>query len=100
MGAPASRGLSGWHIASRVVAALIPGFVLANTAAIFAGFLFPGEKFIGVAWATVLSFGFYAAIVIWVFSVKRLRTVWIGLLSAIAVTSLGAWGLFVLESAG
>ena len=94
-----ARRISGWHITSRVVAALVPGFVLTNTAAVFFALLLPGEKFDGVAWATVLSYALYTAIILWVFAVKRLRTVWIGLLGAICATALGAWGLYLLESA-
>ena len=95
---PAVRRGGDRQITSRVLAALIPGFVLTNTASIFLALLLPGDRFIGVAWATVLSFALYTAIIIWVFSVRRLRTVWVGLLAAIALTGLGSWGLYLLES--
>ena len=99
MATRAARRVSGWHITSRVVAALVPGFVLTNTAGVFFALLLPGERFHGVAWATVFGYALYVAIIMWVFAVKRLRTVWIGLLGAIAATALGAWGLYLLESA-
>ncbi len=89
----------GWHIASRVLAALIPGFVLTNTAGTFFALLMPGEKALGVVWLTVLSYALYTAIIMWVFAVRRLRTVWLGLTGAIAFTALGAWGLYLLDSA-
>ncbi|MEM8814278.1 MAG: DUF3649 domain-containing protein [Pseudomonadota bacterium] len=88
-----------WHIASRVFAATIPGFVLTNTSGVLLSFLLPGEKLSGVAIATLLSFAIYAAIVMWIFSVKRLRTVWLGLLTGILLTGGGAWLLYTLEAA-
>ena len=61
-------------------------------------FLLPGDKISGVATATLLSFAIYAAIVMWTFSVRRLRTVWIGLTLGILVTGAGAWLLYTLEA--
>ncbi|MEM7585904.1 MAG: DUF3649 domain-containing protein [Acidobacteriota bacterium] len=88
-----------WHIASRVLAAAIPGFLLTNTAGILLTFLLPGDKLSAVATATILSYLLYAAIILWIFSVQRLRTVWIALLSAVVVTGGGAWLMITLEAA-
>ncbi|MEM8996879.1 MAG: DUF3649 domain-containing protein [Acidobacteriota bacterium] len=93
------RGPSRWHVASRVIAAAIPGFLLTNTAAIFLTFLLPGDKLTAVATATVLSFLLYTAIILWIFSARRLRTVWLGLLAALVVTGVGSWLMYTLESA-
>ena len=93
-----TRGTGRWHIASRVLAAAIPGFVLTNTGSVMLSFLLPGDKISGVATATLLSFAIYAAIVMWTFSVRRLRTVWIGLTLGILVTGAGAWLLYTLEA--
>ena len=86
-----------WAVTSRVVAAVIPGFVLTNSAGVLISFIIPGEKFTGIAWATLLSFVIYAAIIMWIFHTDRLKTVWLGLLGCIAFTSLASWGLYVLN---
>ncbi|MEM7048218.1 MAG: DUF3649 domain-containing protein [Acidobacteriota bacterium] len=88
-----------WHVTSRVVAAAIPGLILTNTLAILLSFLLPGDKITAVATATVLSYAIYGALILWIFSVQRLRTVWIGLLSGIVVTAAGAWLMYTLEAA-
>lgn len=87
-----------WHVTSRVTAAAIPGFVLTNTSGILLSFLLPGEKIDGIAIATLLSFAIYTAIIMWVFSVARLRTVWIGLIGGIVLTGGGAWLMYTLEA--
>ncbi|MEM9305182.1 MAG: hypothetical protein AAGE01_23935 [Pseudomonadota bacterium] len=92
----ASVGISRWHVTSRVIAAAIPGFILANTVSILFGFIMPGSTADGAAWGTIMAYAFYTCIIIWVFSVKRLRTVWLGLSGGIALTSAGAWGLYLL----
>jgi len=88
-----------WHVTSRVLAAAIPGFILTNTSGVFLALVLPGERVDGVAAATLLSFAIYTAIIMWIFSVKRLRTVWIGLLGGIFVTSAGAWLMYTLKAA-
>ena len=87
-----------WHVASRVFAATIPAFLLTNTSAVLLGFLWPGEKINGVAFATLLSFAIYTAIIMWIFSVKRLHTVWLGLLAGLILTGAGAWLMYSLEA--
>ncbi|MEM6512756.1 MAG: DUF3649 domain-containing protein [Pseudomonadota bacterium] len=87
-----------WHITSRVVAAAILGYILSNTASVFLGLALPGDKIEGVATAILLSFALFTAIIMWVFSVKRLSTVWFGLLGAILFTAAGSWLLLRLES--
>lgn len=96
---PNKKGLSHsrWHITSRVIAATVFGFVLANSASVLLSFLLPGEKTIGLAWVTLASFVLYTCIVMWVFSVKRLRTVWLGLVGAILLTSAASTGLYILD---
>ena len=96
--ATSAKHLGRWHVASRVFAAVIPAFVLTNTASIFLGLLIPGDKFSGVATATLLSYAIYTALIMWIFSVERLRTVWIVLLSGILATGAGSWLLYTLEA--
>lgn len=94
----AAAGISRWNVATRVFAALIPAFILTNTLSVFLGLLWPGAKVNGVAWGTLLSYAFYTCIIMWIFSVKRLRTVWLGLLAGLVVTGGGAWLLYFLEN--
>ncbi|MEL7022616.1 MAG: iron transporter [Pseudomonadota bacterium] len=92
----ATAKVSRWHVASRVFAATIPAFVLANTTGIFLALVSPAAQFPAIAFSLVSSFAIYTAIIMWIFSVKRLRTVWLGLLGGIAFTSGGAWLAYVL----
>jgi len=96
MAASAASSLSGWHIAQRVFAGLILGFILTNTSGVFLALLPPGDVVPAVAWTTLLSWVLYLAIVIWVFSVKNLKTIWLGLIGAIVLTTAGAFGLYAL----
>ncbi|MEM7501591.1 MAG: hypothetical protein AAF417_06085 [Pseudomonadota bacterium] len=98
MATAASKGLGRWHVASRVFAAVVPAFVLTNTTSVLLGFLLPGGKFTGVATATLLSYALYTAIIMWIFSVKRLRTVWTTLMVGIVLTGAGAWLMYTLEA--
>ncbi|MEM6796842.1 MAG: hypothetical protein AAF725_22910 [Acidobacteriota bacterium] len=95
----ARQKVSRWHVASRVFAATIVGFILTNSTGILLTFILPLDKISAVAVASVLSFVLWAAIILWVFSVERLRTVWLTLVTAIAVTGGGAWVMYTLEAA-
>lgn len=97
MATAAERKVGRWHVASRVTAAIIPGFLLTNTLGVFLALLAPGGKALGTAYATLASYALYTAIIIWIFSVKRLRTIWVGLCAGIVVTGGGAWLLLLLE---
>ena len=85
-----------WHVASRVFAATLFGFILTNTSGVLLASLLPMTKSEAVTTATLLSFLVYAAIILWIFSVSSLRTMWLGLVLAIVVTSAGAWVLQLL----
>ncbi|MEM8497798.1 MAG: hypothetical protein AAF542_07220 [Pseudomonadota bacterium] len=82
-----------WHIASRAFAAAILGYVFVNTLAIFLAYLLPWQKLHGAIYGTLLSFLLWALVVLWAFSVRQTRTVWIWLTFGIAVTG-GAAALF------
>jgi hypothetical protein len=94
----AKAGISRWHVTSRVVAAVLPAFILANTTGILITLAFPWAQATALAWAFILSYPLWTAAVIWVFAVKKLRTVWLGLTGAIAVTGGAAAGLYLLET--
>ncbi|MEM1411365.1 MAG: hypothetical protein AAGH19_03325 [Pseudomonadota bacterium] len=96
--ATARKAPGRWHVTSRVVAAILPAFILTNTAAVLLALALPGERLTGAAIGTFASFLIYVAIIMWVFSVERLRTVWLGLTAAIIVTGGGAWLLYLLET--
>lgn len=72
-------------LSSRVFAAIIGGYVLAHLIAIVVSDLLmdsqvPNSQASGVMVGMQLSYLIYAAVVMWVFAVKKLREVWIGLL--------------------
>ena len=92
--ASATGKVGRWHVASRVFAAAIPAFVLTNTFGVFLALALPLGQFSSIATSMVGSFAIYTCIILWIFSVERLRTVWIGLLGGIAATSAAAYGLF------
>ncbi|MEM7280670.1 MAG: hypothetical protein AAF438_03415 [Pseudomonadota bacterium] len=98
MSTAASRQVSRWHVTSRVVAAILLGFILANTASVMLGFLVPMAKAEAVLLSLVCSFLVYTLIIIWIFSVKRLKTVWLGLLGGIVVSAGLSYVLYLLES--
>ncbi|MEM9403972.1 MAG: hypothetical protein AAGA44_15990 [Pseudomonadota bacterium] len=91
--------MSRWHVASRVFAAAVPAFVLTNTTGIFVALASPAGEFQAVATSLASAFAVYTAIILWIFSVKRLRTVWLGLLSGLVITGGGAGLLLYLGGA-
>ncbi|MEM7083161.1 MAG: hypothetical protein AAF465_10535 [Pseudomonadota bacterium] len=93
----AKTSISRWHVTSRVFAAILFGFILTNTNGVMLTFLLPGDKLSGITTSALLSWTIYAAIVLWVFAVERLRTVWLGLTGAIVSTSLLSVALFFME---
>ena len=85
-----------WHVASRVFAATVPAFVLTNTTGIFLALALPIGQFSSIVTSMVSSFAIYTAIILWIFSVKRLRTVWWAMLGGIVITAGCAWLLHAL----
>ncbi|MEM7277954.1 MAG: hypothetical protein AAF385_07500 [Pseudomonadota bacterium] len=88
-----------WHITSRVVAAMVVGLIVANSIGAFLSLALPGDLIHNVMSFMVLGFVIHTAIILWVFSVKRLRTVWWGLLSTLAVTAAGTFVLVMVSAA-
>lgn len=85
------------HIVSRVIAAIVGGYVAANLLSVCVSYLLPTSQASGVMTGMLLSFVIYTAVVIWVFAVKTTCQVWIGLLSlCVASTAL----IFVVLPAG
>lgn len=69
----------------------MPGYVLANTSAIFIGNLLPLVKVEAVFVVSMLSFTLYAAIIMWIFSGQSVKRIWLGLGLAIVLTGTGSW---------
>ncbi|MEM1412012.1 MAG: hypothetical protein AAGH19_06590 [Pseudomonadota bacterium] len=92
-----TRSPGRWHVVSRIFAAAIPGYALANAASVLLGLLTPFSKTDSVVTAALASFAIYTGIIMWVFTVRRLATVWLGLLGALVVTTGSAWLLLGLE---
>lgn len=77
-------------LSSRVFAAIIGGYVLAHLIAIVASDLLtdsqvPKSQASGVMVGMQLSYLIYAAVVMWVFAVKKLQKVWLGLLLSCSI---------------
>ena len=66
------------EIVTRVLIAIVGGYVFALGAGIFMSQVLPATKSGAVMTASLASFAFYAMAIIWVFSVKNLRSIWLG----------------------
>lgn len=80
-----------WMVASRVLAAVVGAYALTSSALVLLALLWPLPQAEAVAASTMLSFLLYALIIIWIFTVKRLKTVWLGLIISSAVCSGLSW---------
>ncbi|SEG84803.1 hypothetical protein [Marinobacterium lutimaris] len=67
-------------VTARVLLALVGGYILTSAILILLALVWPLPKAQALAASTMLSFLVYVAVVIWIFSVKRLRNVCAGLL--------------------
>lgn len=79
------------HVAARVLAAALLGYVVTNTVGVMVALASPAAKPSAVAGTTIASFLLWALIAMWVFSVRRTRTAWLGLLAALVVSGATAW---------
>lgn len=80
------------HVASRVLAALAC-YGLTSLISIVLALLWPIPQAQAVLSSIMLSFAIYAALIMWVFSVKSLRTIWVTLVISSALFGLLAWML-------
>lgn len=67
-------------ITSRVIAAIIGGYLLANCLSILLAYLLPLPQADGVLVGIQASFIIYAGAVLWVFAAKTAWKAWLGLL--------------------
>lgn len=87
-----------WNIVARIFAAIILGYILANTASVFLGFILPMTKVSAVLTALLLGFALYTCIVMWIFHVNSMKKMWWSLAIAIVVTAGGSWLLYLIET--
>lgn len=75
----------------RVLIAIFPGYFLSNCFSIILSYTLPIEKTAAVELAVLLSFIFYLAIIMWVFSVSHLSKLWIQLLIALIASTISVY---------
>jgi hypothetical protein len=77
-----------YSIVSRVIAAIIGGYVLANLIAILLSHLLPMSQPEAVMVSMLCSFAVYAAVAMWVFTTKTATKSWVGLLITSVVSAV------------
>ena len=80
-----------WMVASRVLAAVVGGYALTSAATVLLALVWPLPQAQAVLASTMLSFTLYTVVIVWIFAVKRLRTLWLGLFIATAVCAGLSW---------
>lgn len=80
-----------WMVASRVLAAVLGGYALTSAATVVMALVWPLPQAEAILASTMLSFALYAGVIVWIFSAKRLRTLWLGLVIATAVCAGLSW---------
>jgi uncharacterized membrane protein YjjP (DUF1212 family) len=87
------QSLYRWGVASRAVAAIAGGYLLAALLAAVTALALPASRAEATVTGTLLAFVAYPAAVMWVFAAINARRAWVGL--AIPCAALAA-ALFVL----
>lgn len=82
-------------VLSRVVAAMLGGYIVTNMYAIVLSKLLPMPRAEAVGTALLSSFAIYAAIAMWVFAVRSASKAWGGLLIALLCCAV-MWGVLAL----
>ncbi len=83
-------------IIARVMAAILGGYILANLISMLLSYLLPVTQAQAVLTSMLASYAIYAAVVMWVFSVKTATKAWAGLL---ITSALMATMVFILNAA-
>lgn len=78
-------------IPSRILAAAVGGYALANSGAILLATALPAGQAEAVTWGLLASFLIYTAAVVWVFSVRSAWRAWLGVLVPSLLCGLLAW---------
>lgn len=80
-----------WRVASRVLAAVVGGYALTSAGTVLLALAWPLPKAEAVMASTMLSFALYAGVLVWIFAVRCLCTVWLGLVIATAACTGLSW---------
>ncbi|MFK4751780.1 hypothetical protein [Oceanobacter antarcticus] len=80
-----------WMVASRVLAAVVGGYALTSAATVLLALVWPLPQAEAVAATTMLSFTLYTVVILWIFTVKQLRTIWLSLMTATALCMVLSW---------
>lgn len=80
-------------IFSRIIAAIIGGYLAANAVAILLTYLLPGSQVDRVVTGLLVSFLIYACAILWVFAAKTAWQAWLGILIPGLVSTLLAFVL-------
>ncbi len=89
------------YVASRVVAAVVGGYMLASAMTVLIALIWPLPQAEAVFASVMLGFVWYTLAVIWVFSVKSATRAWLCMvLPTSIVTALCWWLLPVAQGAG
>jgi len=90
-----------WTVFSRSLAAILGGYALATSSALFIGqlLLSSAGKYQAIHIGLLLSFLVYACAAMWVFSVSNATKAWIGLIKWNIVFLLGTWLLMQFAGA-
>lgn len=76
-----------WQVLQRVLAATLLGYAVSTSLSVLLALTLPLPDVQAVATASMLSFTLYTLIIIWSFSVRRLRTVWVGLVLCLLISA-------------
>ena len=80
-----------WMVLSRTVAAVFGGYILTSAATVLLALIWPLPRAEAVAASTMLSFILYTGVIVWIFTVRRLRNLWLGLATATFLCTGLAW---------
>jgi uncharacterized membrane protein YccF (DUF307 family) len=84
---------SPWSVASRVIAAIGGGYLLASLMSVVVARALPLPQATAVMTGMLLSFLFYASSALWVFAARTATRAWLGLVVPGVVLALLAWWL-------
>ncbi len=89
-----------WWVFSRVLAALIGGYVLATVASMLISQLFGGSvgQYQAIHIGLMLSFLIYACAAMWVFSVSSAKHAWLGLFKLNIILLALTWAFILVKN--
>lgn len=81
----------GWDVATRVVLAIPGAYAVMAACTMLLARLIPAARLDATLWSTIVAFGIYAALVVWVFAASTALRAGLVLLAIGVVAGLGAW---------